>query len=999
MKLKKQVVPVLFNAGVDTKVDKKTLQGSLLELENGYWQKQNTIQKRNGYKQYSSTITPTGAVASGRKLAIYGNELNLLGSSNLYSYSQGSDKWIDKGEVIPVSVSNEFIMNNSFEQTSPDSASANGITVYAWEDTRGGVRASVLDSSSKGSILSDTLLSANGARPKVIAAGNYIFVYYVNSSSTLVVRRIDALSPASFGAEVTISASVNNTTPIFDVCLMGSNMLVVFRNTSPTLSIVYFMQSNVVGSTIYGVPNATTIAQDADRCINIIPGYLNEVFWIVFASSANGLRSIGINRDFSAYKAAVALDAASTDIRNVTAYVSSTTLTCLYELQNATTINQRISKQTLTIATNTAGTAASFVRSVGLASKVFEANDRFYVLTAYGSTNQATYFVIRDDGFLVAKALPQIGGGLSQLYSQIPSVNALSETEFFVATLRKVRVNVENATVFTTRGVTETGLDFTNTGNSECTQLGENLHIAGGFLKAYDGYKQPVELGFHLRPELPSASQAGGGSIAAGTYNYLVVWEWIDNKGQIHRSAPSDPLTVVVGGANTTVTLTVPTLRLTAKSAANNRTEIIASVYRTESGGTLYYRVSSILSPTYNSTTADTVAINDTLADASIISNQLIYTTGGVVENIAPPPCNLVKRFANRLVVAGLEDGNTFWLSREFVAGEGVQFSDILQYRIDPSGGPIVAIMELDDKFVFFKENAIYIIYGQGPNDRAEGAYSVPEPIPSDVGCSEVRSVVRIPDGILFKSAKGIYILGRDLTVNYIGAGVEAYNDLEITSATVVADVNHARFTTAEGRTLVFDFYFSKVTQKPVWFTWTNQEAASAIAWNNTFVLAKESGEVIYEFPGWYLDVSRSIQTKITTGWMSFAGLQGFQRVFGVHLLGEYLGTHVLTSTISYDFREFAGESFSITPETSVYDGTWGSDASWGSGEVFGGSGDGVYQFKMKPARQKCMSVKLSIQDSFPDGDNSAGFSVSALAFEIGILPGSNRIAETRTMT
>ena len=44
-----------------------------------------------------------------------------------------------------------------------------------------------------------------------------------------------------------------------------------------------------------------------------------------------------------------------------------------------------------------------------------------------------------------------------------------------------------------------------------------------------------------------------------------------------------------------------------------------------------------------------------------------------------------------------------------------------------------------------------------------------------NAGCTDPLSVVETPQGCFFKSAKGFYLLGRDLPVQPIGAPVDAY--------------------------------------------------------------------------------------------------------------------------------------------------------------------------------------------------------------------------------
>lgn len=60
--------------------------------------------------------------------------------------------------------------------------------------------------------------------------------------------------------------------------------------------------------------------------------------------------------------------------------------------------------------------------------------------------------------------------------------------------------------------------------------------------------------------------------------------------------------------------------------------------------------------------------------------------------------------------------------------GEGVAFSGFFTSRLDPSGGDISAIKLMDDKVILFKENAIFYVSGEGPNDTGtQNNYSLPQ--------------------------------------------------------------------------------------------------------------------------------------------------------------------------------------------------------------------------------------------------------------------------------
>ena len=106
----------------------------------------------------------------------------------------------------------------------------------------------------------------------------------------------------------------------------------------------------------------------------------------------------------------------------------------------------------------------------------------------------------------------------------------------------------------------------------------------------------------------------------------------------------------------------------------------------------------------------------------------------------------------------------------------------------------------MDEKLVIFEDDRIFYLTGSGPNATGQqNNFSDPQLVTSDVGCSNTRSIVQTPKGLMFMSNKGIYLLDRGLSTHYIGAPVEAYNSLTITSAILIQDENQVRFTASDG--------------------------------------------------------------------------------------------------------------------------------------------------------------------------------------------------------
>jgi hypothetical protein len=1024
MVLRRQNVPVVLGTGLDTKSDAKTLQAGLLTAENVVVQKTGELRKRKGYTSLGIDVLGGDALAEGIRLATFDDEIVMLNSRSLYSYATTAMAWAAKGGVATSSVQSRNVVTNSYEQLNADAAYVRGTIVYAWEDSRGGVRATVVDQDSGASLIADTSLSVTGSRPRCFAIGTYLFVLYFDSDSNdLVSQRIDTSNPFEFSIAATVANDIDTANPIFDICQLGtSRMVVAYRNASAQLQLAYLLQTNAVGSTADGVPGPTAItAENPTTCITVVSGVpdgTTATFHVVWFNTTSGLKTMGLYSDFTTYKAAVVLDSdVATTVRNVTALAYRDSFSLLnqveifYERNAAAVINRYVSRALLSVGDNLVSSTLVFQRSAGLASKAYRSLNSSRMLVAYESAAalQDTYFSISDnlgafatgwgydwgsdwggstaESIIQAKVLPTVAGGHTEKVSQLAGAWLLEGTEWLIATLRKTRIIADNVDTYTLLGVNSLQIDHSAPRIGTPAQLAGNLHIPGGYLKIYDGVSV-VEHGFHIYPDASTIAQSGASGLANGRYQYIVVYEWIDGRGQIHRSVTGVPQSFTVTGGPRTVTLTIPTLRYTAKKAPV-RAEVVISVYRTAAAGTLFYKASSDTSPLYNNPTADTVSFVDTMVDATLTSRPLLYTTGGTLDNFTVPSCDVVRVYKNRLFVAGLERESDVLFSKAHVTDEGVAFSDLFNLQVGNQGGAVTALAVLDEKLVLFKETSIYILTGDGPTDTgAQNDFLVPQQIASDVGCTEPESIVETPNGVMFKSAKGIYILSRSLQVEYVGAKVEEFNALNVSGAVVVPDQNQVRFTTTQGRSLVYDYFFQ------VWTTFTNQEAVSAVGWQNDFVFLKSNGEAWQESSS-YNDAGSVIRTRIATQWFQTGGLQGFQRCYMGVLIGEYVGEHRLRVRVAYDFEPFYREEFLMNPTPVVTGDAFGT-GTYGSG-AFGG-GTGVYQFEFKPARQKCQAMRLLIEDTFPDNEGTGAFNITGLTLVIGVKGGTNRLPDTQRM-
>ncbi len=471
-----------------------------------------------------------------------------------------------------------------------------------------------------------------------------------------------------------------------------------------------------------------------------------------------------------------------------------------------------------------------------------------------------------------------------------------------------------------------------------------------------------------------------GGNITAGTVITAIdtVHGTITLNQPTAGNSAASPGDVLQTGSGFAVALIIPTLRLTQKKLPI-RGPVVIQVYRTLDSQTVFHLVSSVTSPLLNDTTVDTVTFVDTMNDATIQGNPILYTTGGVIENIAAPAFSWITTYQDRIIGLPEENRNQWWYSKQNIPGSPVEFTDSFVNNVDQAGGNLVSALKMDSELIFFKETLLYYITGIGPDSTgAQNDFSAPQLIASDVGCSDKNSLVLTPTGILFKSLKGIYLLDRKLGLTYIGAGVEKYNQFSVISANLIEDTQQVRFCLSNGQAIVYDYYVGE------WSTFTNIPAVDSVIFQGLHTYLTLQGKTLQESPGKFTDDGEFIKLKLTTAWLSFVGLQGFQRVREMLYLGTYFDPHNVAVYAAYDFNPFSTQQNVVRAGQILGTGVYGSDATYGKTSPYGGPPP-TYQFRVNFNRQKCETIQLTIEDQQLGSLFGENLALSAFAFEVGV--------------
>lgn len=535
----------------------------------------------------------------------------------------------------------------------------------------------------------------------------------------------------------------------------------------------------------------------------------------------------------------------------------------------------------------------------------------------------------------------------------------------------------------------------------QATDLGQFLHFAGGVQHVYAG-ERLVELGYLWSPQILDLSangstSDGSGFVDDGVYYYTLTYAWRDEHGHLHRSAPADPVayTQTADAEGVTIVARTMTLSMKDRTTDGGARPISIEVWRTyfedgataEDGGTYLFR-RVFCTPGTNPATMSIVGTpindravwmqefddgqsDDEVAVAELLPWQLDPTTlaWNLPTPIPPPPCDVAAAWNNRLFVA---KGDTIRYSKE-IETLGTQqiapeFNDVNVYRLD-NRGPITGLMTMDNGMPAFTRDSIMLMTGLGNDGGGSGSSLEHSVVASGIGCIEPRSLVYAPAvGVFFQSERGVYLLSRETGVEYVGADVEdiVREAGNIRSATLLEDRHQVKFVLNRAPAagvpnpyaLTYDYLrkqWAEVDAPAVGSASTNRlnEMQGGCAWRG------EAGEILHVFlqsgglalerpsdDTAYSDTTHSatvaVPIDVQTGWISFAGIAGFQVVHEITIDTEKPQSSDVTVTLDYEI-----------------DGTWDA-TNTSTHEITPTNG----RIRVRPLIRSCSAIRIRIAES-----------------------------------
>ena len=1039
MPLESQLVNVNFAGGIDEKTsDRHVVQGKLRSLVNGRFRKVGEISKRYGTalvatQNESNTITSSARIGSFEDAPVLLDTMT-DGRPAFSSYSSKTGQFELMGTVSEAVMTQEDAHFDSSSVWQQDFAWGNGVYVYVWSDvvagTSGNIWYMVRDASTGTMVVKPSQVAATTMRkPRVVFVNSSVAVLTYQNGANIVAHTMDA-STLAWSAGTNI---ITNNTNYGDYDMSaelggaGSSFAIAYQKTGGGQDLAVKTFNSSLTLLLSNVSTYTPAVGPSTKR-PIACDYSAADLWVFF---------VDVDAGGPTYKPVVTWFNSTTLVEGAGAYVFAS-LTGDFAKQG-TIVRQTISGSeygcfafesvdnasnagntnvysglinrtgtTLTLATNF---TSRMIAGCSLASRAFVVNHNVYFYgmvggffansALFGGSVQApAYSMVLIDprhGYLSVSTADNarpvaIGAPRSALWDKVAMNSTFAKGPCSVVTtgagdyrtLGRIKVGVGSSTANGYRGPHGLSVFNSTFGHASRWQQanhGELSCFSGGANMFFDG-RTCGEIGFaHYPEDVTTSNAAGGGSMPGATdYTYRACYVFYDERGNVHRSAPSPISAVFNTGANSKVDVNVCSLHLTSKNSSSTSFLPVVGVeyYRSLAGATggPHYLVNQ--TPTAIVQGSKLTTFTDSYADADISIGPRLYTSGGIIDNVCPP--SFLSMVTHRGRLGGI-DGKRFWFTKQLVNGEGPAFADefTLEFDLDDD---LTAVGSLDDKWVVFAKNAVYIITGRGPDDTANGNDYEITRLTTDRGCIEPRSVVSCPLGLFFQSSVGIYLLTRGLEVQYIGAEVQ---DTLASYPTITSAKMHptdptiyftcVNNTSDAGVRIVYDYDQAQWITDHVYGnsdsvggTSVTSPALSATVVGSSYYWQDAGSYVFKEDPTTYLDFSSQwVTMSMGLAPINLQGINGYQRVRYVYVGAKVDGNATITLSVDCD-NAGVPATYSFAPALT--------------------------DMRVDIARQLCRTLTLDISDAQgATVGTGQGFSLVQVGFEVGVYPRSNRLA------
>lgn len=1016
--------------------------GKLLDLQNAVFTSPQQIKKR-----YGNVALATGApLSAGNMSASFQNQLVANDGLTLSTFSPIENKMYPVGPQTAVSLTTQVVASNPTGgglQT-PDAAydPVSGLICYAWVVSTSLI-VSVVDAQTGAIVLGPITYAGIGTlsqhQVRVRLLGSNFIILFVDANTSLNYVFVSTTSPTAVNAGAVIRALDTTTNKNrFDGEVINNILYMTYtENNSGTprgrISSMNTARTVTLSTTI--LPANTTYSVYGDASNNVwIFGFNNNLTYNIVASNPNTVVLANTVIDSSVTVGVVAPEPA--------VFISGTTATVFYASGG-----QGILTRTATL-TGTVSSSTVFLASLNslIGTRPFTINGVNYFGVVYNSLIQGTMFIVNTSGVVVTKFQTSEFSALVQFYPY----NVFSMGSGMIA-LPYLTVAQTGAFGYIPPGsgaanniIQENALSLaTLTFGAPIVHAtgGKNLLLTGGILSMFDG-SVGVEKGFLLFPETPvqgtittTGGALGPGNNSTAQFQVLALYEWVDNQGNLHRSAPSIPLTFTLDNSSPlsfTGGITTGSKLVTgiSGSPALSPGQIVLGtgipsgtfiVTVTNSGGTLTLQLSQAATATNASASLSTPDTHN----VTVTVNTLPYTQKqNVIISLWLTQANgtifyRATDYANATANSKTSVSVSFTLSTStnLIAGNDQLYT---------TGGTIENIVTPGTKSIWnFKtrmmlindENPLQVWYSQQIEPELPAEFNDSFTIQVDEQDGNLFCGAQMDDKcVLFKTNSVYYFVGdgpspngsqndftqpqriatdtgcanpRSIVLTPAGLMYQSPKGIYLLDrsladhyigAEIEGYVNGATVTSATLMEKYNQVRFTLSSGFEVvydyfvnqWIRFTGINAVDSCNFQGNHTLIFSNGTIWQETPGTYTDAGAFIPLGLKTAWIQMAQLQGFQRIKKIMILGDYFTPHQLQVQILNDFvTTVVTDTATLTP---LVDPTI------------------PYQYLTFPTQQKCEAMQLIFTELQSGPTFDQGLDLSGLMFEIGVKKGTYKV-------